>query len=72
MIPRPRAFTVRDGAAVSCSRCGRRLLAGERAVVLREPDLVTYRHAGRDCPRPSDGARLARRLMTEIKKETKR
>lgn len=69
MIPRPRSFTVRDGSSLTCSRCGRKLQTGERAVVLREPDLVTYRHAGRDCPR---GARLARRLQSELKKEIKR
>lgn len=72
MIPRPRSFVVREGSTITCARCGRRIPAGERATVVREPDLVTYRHAGRDCPKPKSGAALAARLMTEIQKEIAR
>lgn len=37
----------------SCCRCGRRLWKGERVTITVEsPDIVTYKHTGRTCPKP--------------------
>lgn len=33
-----------------CERCRRKLRAGEKAVSIVRPGLVSYRHAGRACP----------------------
>jgi hypothetical protein len=45
-------FTVLEPAhkVHSCDRCRRPMRTGEKAVALREPHAVSFRHAGRVCP----------------------